>query len=116
MIDFLKLKSLKEIFNLGLESDEFIKTFELNFKRIYGWLYPSICERILSHAESNLNYVLIGRKGGSLGHNAENISVVASSVGSEITSDFVVEIPENSIMQDAYMGVNMLDTSTLAKR
>lgn len=108
---FLREGPIKSRYNLEIESDEFVKTFEINFKEGFKEGYTeSFTDKILEHTEANINFVLIGRRGGELVHNTDNISIVSSSVGAENTSDFVVKIPENSILQDTYMGVAMLES------
>lgn len=108
---FLRQGPIRSRYNLEIESEEFIKTFEINFKEGFKAGYTeSFTDKILEHTEANINFVLVGRRGGELVHNTDNISIVSSSVGAENTSDFVVKIPENAILQDTYMSVSMLES------
>lgn len=107
---FLREGPVRSRYNLEIESEEFLKTFEINFKEGFKNGYTeSFTDKMLEHAEANINFVLIGRRGGELVHSTDNISISSSSVGSENTSDFVVKIPENAILQENYLGASMIE-------
>lgn len=114
--EFIQNNDLVLKYNLFTEDqvfiDKFLNAFKIGYKKSYTQKYQ---ETQASDIKSSLNAVLFNRNGGEMSAISKRVSVANSSIGSKPTGANYLYVDKNTVMQDTYFGMEIIQNTDITK-